>query len=108
MMQPLTFITLTRDPEASREIGEALINSTRTRLLSECDTDEQLLADVARLRPSAALITLRAENSDKEFALIKQLVAATPSTVIITGARDSSPALILGSMRSGEIGRAHV
>jgi pilus assembly protein CpaE len=60
-----------------------------------------MLADVTRLRPSAAVITVGPENSDKEFALIKQLAAACPHTAIISAARDASPALILGSMRAG-------
>jgi pilus assembly protein CpaE len=60
-----------------------------------------MLSDVIRLRPSAALVVLEAETAEREFALIKKLVTASPGTTVITAARDASPALILGSMRSG-------
>jgi pilus assembly protein CpaE len=100
-MQPLTFITLSKRNESARELREALAGSARARLLAVCEDLDQMLADVIRLRPSAAIILLEAENSEKEFALIKKLVAASPGTAIITAARDASPALILSSMRSG-------
>jgi len=60
-----------------------------------------MLADVKRLRPSAAIISVGSDNPEKEFALIKQLAALSTDTAIITAARDASPALILGSMRAG-------
>ena len=100
-MQPLTFITLSKSGESSDELRDALAGSGRTHLLADCHSLEQMLADVTRLQPSVAVITLESEHSEKEFALIKQLVAACPATVIICAARDASPALILGSMRSG-------
>ncbi|HAF24202.1 MAG TPA: hypothetical protein DCK93_15060 [Blastocatellia bacterium] len=100
-MQPLTFITLSKNGESSDELRDALAGSGRAHLLADCHSLEQMLADVTRLRPSAAVITVGPENSEKEFALIKQLAAACPDTAIITAARDASPALILGSMRAG-------
>src|SRR6478672_4102678 len=100
-MQPLTFITAGNNPEASQEIKEALTATARARLLANCEDSNQLLADVIRLRPSAVIIILDPENSEKAFGLIKQLTAACPATAIITAARDASSALILGSMRSG-------
>jgi pilus assembly protein CpaE len=99
-MHPLTFITL-RNGDSSDELREALSSSGRVRLLGDCHSLEQMLADVTRLHPSAAVILLGPESSDKEFALIKQLASACPGTAIISAARDASPALILGSMRSG-------
>ncbi len=100
-MQSLTFITLSKRDESSKELRDALATSGRARLLAVCDNPDQLLADVIRLKPSAAVILVGADNSEKEFALIKQLVVASPSTAIITAARDASPTLILRSMRSG-------
>lgn len=41
------------------------------------------------------------DDGEKGFALIKRLAAECPDTAVITAARDASPALILGSMRSG-------
>ncbi len=100
-MHPLTFITLSKNGESSDELRDALAESGRTHLLADCHSLEQMLADVTRLRPSAAIITVGPDNPEKEFALIKQLAAVSPDTAIICAARDASPALILGSMRSG-------
>ena len=100
-MQPLTFITLGRNAEGSKEIKDALTFSARGRLLTDCDGPDQLLADVLRLRPSAAIIAVGAGNQDKEFALIKQLVTACSDTAIIVASHDASPSLILGSIRAG-------
>src|SRR5882724_7204662 len=97
----LTFLILSRNGESSKELRDALASSARARLLADCNSFDQMLADVARLRPSAAVLVLEADNTEKEFALIKKLVAASPGTAVITAARDASPALILGSMRSG-------
>ena len=99
-MQSLTFITLSNG-ETSNELRDALAASGRAHLLADCQTLEQMLADVTRLQPSAAVITVGPGNSEKEFVLIKQLAAACPDTAIICAARDPSAALILGSMRSG-------
>jgi len=100
-MQPLSFITLSKNGESSDELRDALAGSGRARLLADCHSSEQMLADVIRLRPSAAVITLNPTNSEKEFLLVKQLASASPDTAIICAAPDASPALILGSMRSG-------
>lgn len=100
-MQPLTFVIMGSNPAETREIREALAASARTRVLTNCETSDQLLSDVLRLRPLAALIILEPANADKQFALIKQLTSAYPETAIITAAQDASPAMILGSMRSG-------
>ena len=78
-----------------------MAGSGRAHLLADCQTLEQMLADVTRLQPSAAVITVGPGNSEKEFVLIKQLAAACPDTAIICAAQDPSPAMILGSMRSG-------
>jgi pilus assembly protein CpaE len=100
-MQPLTFITLSKNGDSSDELRDALAGSGRARLLADCHSFEQMLADVIRLRPSAAVITLNPTNSEKEFLLVKELSHASPDTAIICAAREASPALILGSMRSG-------
>src|SRR6266851_1992868 len=100
-MQPLTFITLGRKSEALKEIRDALVYSARARLLTDYNDPDQLLADVIRLRPSAVIVVLDGDNPEREFALIKQLAAACPETAIINAAYNASPALILGSMRSG-------
>ncbi|HEU4930999.1 MAG TPA: AAA family ATPase [Pyrinomonadaceae bacterium] len=100
-MQPLTFTTLSKNQEVSRELKEALIGSARARLLSACETPEQLLSDLVRLRPSAVMIHVTTATSDKDFALIKQVTAKSPNTAIISTSNEPVPALILGSMRAG-------
>ena len=100
-MQALTFVTMGRNPEFLKEIRDALTASARARFLANCDDSDQFRADVLRLRPSAAIILLETVNQEKEFALIKQLASACPETTIISAAADASPAVILGSMRSG-------
>ena len=94
-MQPLTFITLSKSSESSDELREALAGSGRAHLLADCQSPEQMLADVMRLRPSAAVIIIGPDNSEKEFGLIKQLAAARPDTAIICAARDASPLVSL-------------
>lgn len=100
-MQLLRFITLSRDSESANEIRDAVKNSARTQILAECRDANQFLAEVIRLRPQGAVITLTPDNSDKEFALIRQITAACPETAVITAARNASPNLILGSIRAG-------
>jgi pilus assembly protein CpaE len=100
-MQPLSLILLSKNNESSKDLQSALAASARVRILATCQNADQMQADIIRMRPSAAVITLDATNSEKEFLLIKKLVAASPGTAIITAASDASPSLILGSMRSG-------
>jgi pilus assembly protein CpaE len=100
-MQALTFITLSKNEETSQELKEALVGSGRARVLSACNSPEQTLSDLVRLRPAAAIIHVTTETLEKDFALIKQLIAKSPNTAIITTSNETVPALILGSMRAG-------
>jgi pilus assembly protein CpaE len=100
-MQTLTFITLGNNPETLKEVNEALAACGRARVLATWTSADDMVADVIRLRPAAALLILDSGTPEKEFALIRKLSAASPGTAIITAARDASPALILGSMRAG-------
>src|SRR5829696_1501213 len=100
-MQPLTFIIMGRDQTSSQEIKQALQASGRARVLAECDGQDKMLAEVIRLRPSAAVLILDASNPEKEFAFISKLVGLHPGTAIIAAAPNASPTLILGSMRAG-------
>lgn len=102
-MQPLTFITLLNNDEGSNELKNALNDNGRVRLLAECISVEQMLADVTRLRPSAAVLAVSTEHLEKDFALIRQLIAASPSTAVVTAAGNASPTLILGCMRAGSL-----
>jgi pilus assembly protein CpaE len=100
-MQQLTFVTLSKNTQTSQELKAALVGSGRARLLSSCETPDQLLGDLIRLRPAAAIIHITTATSEKDLALIKQLSAKSPSTAVITTSDEAVPALILGSMRAG-------
>src|SRR5882724_10233859 len=100
-LMSLTFLILSNNSESSNELRVSLSSSTDTRLLGECDNPERLLADVTLLRPSAAIVVLSEDNPDREFSLIKRLIASSPDTAVITASQYMSSALILRSMRSG-------
>src|SRR6266498_1157839 len=100
-MQLMTFSLMGNNPETAREIKDALLGCAHAHLLTECDELDQLLADVVRVRPTAAVMILEASNPERQFELIRQFAAASPETAIITASRDASPSMILGSMRAG-------
>jgi pilus assembly protein CpaE len=100
-MQPLTFINMGRNEENLLEIRDALVSTNRAKVLGQCRNHDETVAEVIRLRPSAAILVLDVGNPEKDFSLIKQLVTVSPSTAIIAAASDASPTLILGSMRAG-------
>jgi pilus assembly protein CpaE len=100
-MQGLTFITLGKDLESSQELSKALSSSGCGRVLADYDNPTEFLTNIARLRPSAAVITLRQDHLDNGFTLIKEAIAAAPATAIITASNEGSPAMIMGSIRAG-------
>jgi pilus assembly protein CpaE len=100
-MQPLTFVTLSPDREAFKELSEALTADERTRLLADCDDAEHLMTSLTRLGPSAAVIVLGNGNSEKAVELVKRIAAAHPETAVITAGRDTPSSLMLGSLRAG-------
>ena len=100
-MHLITFSIMARDAATRAELKNALFGSAYARLLTESDNPEQLLADVARVRPSAAVIGLGPNNQEADFDLIGQLGAASPDTAIITTSADASASTIMGSIRAG-------
>ena len=66
-----------------------------------CENGDQLCREVIRLRPSAAIIHVTTATANRDFDLVKQLIAKSPNTAIITASHETLPALILGSMRAG-------
>src|SRR6266704_2291515 len=100
-MHLMTFSIMGSNPETANEIKTAVFSNSHTRLLTECDDADQLFADVLRVRPTAAIMILDANNLEKQFDLIRQLAAERPETTIITASLDTSPAVILGGMRAG-------
>src|SRR5215467_8659244 len=100
-MHSLSFITLSQNPGASKEVRDALSETSRARVLAESQDADMLFVNTVRLRPSAVIIVLETDAAEKAFPLIKKLSVAVPETAIITAASNASPNLILGSMRAG-------
>ncbi len=100
MTQPLTFVILSTGLETFKELRGALATEGRARLLAGGDDAEQIYAEIINLRPNAAIITLGI-NAEPALKLIEKLAVECPATAIISAARDSSPELILRSMRAG-------
>ncbi len=100
MTQIITLVVLSSDLDSFKEIRSALANDSRVRLLAGGNDSEQLRDEIVRLKPSAAIITL-GHNSDQAVKLIQRLTIECPNTAIISAARESSPDLILHSLRAG-------
>jgi len=90
-----------REQETLSELRTALVSTSRAKLLGECHSHDDLLAEVIRLHPAAAIVVLESDDSDYDYSLIKKIGGVSPSTAIIAAARGASPSLIMGSMRAG-------
>jgi len=101
MTQPLTFVVLSTGLNSFKEIREALSSNERTRLLAGGDDAEQLYAEIERLRPSAAIITLGGAQTETGLKFVERVAAGCPTTAIICASQDASPDLILRSLRAG-------
>jgi pilus assembly protein CpaE len=101
MTQALTFVILSTGLESFRELRDALAADERTRLLAGGDDAEQLHAEIVRLRPNAAIITLPDATADASLRYVERLRVECPQTAIICASRDASPDLILRSLRAG-------
>lgn len=100
MNRNLTFIVLCKDIADSKEIGRALGAHAGSSLLMMSDDAEQVFTETRRLRPSAIIISL-AHMGEPALKLVQRIVAECPRTAVICASRESSPDLILRSMRAG-------
>jgi pilus assembly protein CpaE len=100
-MHLMTFSLMGSNPDSRTEIKNALFGSANARLLTECNTPDQLLVDVSRLQPSAAIVILEEQDLDGQLGLIKQIAVAAPAAAVVTASRDATPSTILGSLRAG-------
>ena len=100
-MHLVTFSVMGSSEAARTEIKNALFGSAYSRLLTECSDGRQLLSDVARVRPSAAILVVDALGQDEQLDLIREVAGVSPDTAIIAASLDASPAMILGSIRAG-------
>ncbi|MGI8734322.1 MAG: AAA family ATPase [Pyrinomonadaceae bacterium] len=100
MKRTLTFIILCKDPVDSKEMGRALSSHAGASLLMISDDAEQVFTETVRLHPSAVIINL-AHMGEPGLKLVQRIGVECPATAVICASRDSSPDLILRSMRSG-------
>ena len=100
MKRTLTFNVLSKDPADSKELSRALSAHAGASLLMITDDAEQVFTETSRLRPSAVIINL-AHMGEPALKLVQRIVNECPTTAVICASRDSSPDLILRSMRSG-------
>jgi pilus assembly protein CpaE len=101
MTQPLTFVILSTGLDTFKEIRAALATDSRARLLAGGDDAEQVYPEILNLRPSAVVIAMGSANAEHTLKIIEKLSVESPQTAIISAARETSPELILRSMRAG-------
>jgi pilus assembly protein CpaE len=100
MKRTLTFIVLSRDAVDAKELSRSLGAHAGTSLLMTSDDAEQVFTETCRLRPSAVVINLN-HMGEPALKLVQRIVNECSSTAVICASRDSSPDLILRSMRAG-------
>ncbi len=81
-------------------MNRALGNHAGVSVLMTSDDAEQVFTETMRLRPSAVVINL-GHMGEPALKLVQRMVAECPSTAVICASRDSSPDLILHSLRAG-------
>lgn len=100
MQRTLNFIILCKDPIDSKEMARALGNHAGASLLMMSDDAEQVFTEAVRLRPSAVIINL-SHMGEPALKLVQRITTDCSMTAVICASRDSSPDLILRSMRAG-------
>jgi pilus assembly protein CpaE len=100
MKRTLTFIILSKDAADSRELSRALSAHPGTSLLMTSDDAEQVFTETCRLRPSGVVINLN-HMGEPAIKLLQRIVNDCPGTAVICASRESSPDMILRSMRAG-------
>ncbi|MDT7806894.1 MAG: pilus assembly protein CpaE [Acidobacteriota bacterium] len=100
MTQQLTFVILSTGLETFRELRGALSVQEGARLLAGGDDAQQMLPEIERLRPSAVVVALGSQP-DADLRFVERVARECPQTAVICASRDSSPDVILRSMRAG-------
>ena len=100
MTRQLTFVILSTGLEMFRELRGALSTQEGARLLVGGDDTEQIFPEIERLRPSAVIVAL-GNQPDAELRFVERVARECPRTSVICASRNSSPDLILRSLRAG-------
>ncbi|MDX2032300.1 MAG: AAA family ATPase [Blastocatellia bacterium] len=100
MSKQMSLVILTGDANDAIAFRSALIEDRRVRIVSASDNPEQVYSDCIRWKPNAVIINLGAEH-ESAWTLCRQIGAVCPETVIICASHESSPDLILDSLRAG-------
>jgi pilus assembly protein CpaE len=99
-MNPLTFVILSAGLESLKELRGALAAHEQTRLLVAGDDAEQVYPEIVRLKPNVVVVALGSET-EAGLKFVERVAAECPRTAVVCAARDSSPDLILRSLRAG-------
>lgn len=100
MKRTLTFIVLSRDVTEGKELSRAISACAGTSLLMSSEDAEQVFTEACRLHPSAVIVNLT-HFGEPALKLVQRLVTECPNTSVICASRESSPDMILRSMRTG-------
>ncbi|HYU99053.1 MAG TPA: AAA family ATPase [Pyrinomonadaceae bacterium] len=100
MNRNVTFIVLSKDAADAKEISRALGAHAGASLLMTSEDAEQAFTETRRLGPSAVVINLT-HMGEPALKLVHRIVSECPKTSVICASRESSPDLILRSMRAG-------
>src|SRR5215510_15360510 len=100
MTEPISVVVLSTGLENFKDIGGPLTAESRVQLLAGGNDADQLYEEIVRLKPTAAIIAL-GPNADNAVRFIERLKVEYPNTAIISAAQNSSPDLILSSLRAG-------
>jgi pilus assembly protein CpaE len=100
MKRNLTFILLSKDALAAREMTCAFSSRAGISVLMTSEDAEQVFAETLRLRPTAIVINLT-HLGEPALKLVQRITAECPATAVICASGESSPDLILHSLRAG-------
>jgi pilus assembly protein CpaE len=100
MKRNLTLLLLSKDAAEAREMTRAFGNHAGVSVLMSTDDAEQVFTETLRLRPAAVVLNL-AHMGEPALKLVQRITTECPSTAVICASRESSPDLILHSLRAG-------
>jgi pilus assembly protein CpaE len=100
MKRNLTLLLLSKDAAEAREMNRAFSNHAGISVLMTSDDADLIFTETKRLRPAALVINL-AHMGEPALKLVQRINAECPATAVICASGDSSPDLILRSLRAG-------